>query len=383
MTFDDRFYFSYRVAGSIPVLRIAPSSGQLLEEGDKDPIASVFKEDPLFRYRSSRIDRIDHSSLNEEHLILLDRVRKVPSGLLQELKKFMENGGDLGLIPRMGVPPAAYNPLFQSLGMEPIASVDSTEVSIHSINNAHHFYRNVFQKIPDNIDLPKARFYYRFKDDVRSQREDLMSFRNGSPFFFMHPYQKGRLYFFSSPPGPGGSDMIGHALYPTTLLRMAELSQPSNEAYRTIGDQQGIEMRGLKQEGDAPIRIEAKEGGLSLIPEQKRYGGVTRLHLRGRIEQAGHYDIVYKDRPIRGLGINYSRKESRLDHFSPEAFQSELDAVGEGYRSIERKVHRNKAGIGTISEGIGLWWYCIIFALAFFGLETLILAFPKTLGLER
>ncbi len=383
VTFDDIFFFSYKVAGSIPVLRIRPSKSTGTFDGNGDPIASVFEGDPLFRYRSVEMDRIDHSRLDEENLILLDRLPSIPSGLTRELRKFIKGGGHVGIIPAMGAAPEAYNPFLRTLKMEQIAKVDSMPVRISELRTSHHFYRNVFQKVPENMSLPKVNFHYHFKEQVRSEREELMSLRNGDPFLIVDPHGEGLCYFFAAPPEPGASDLIGHALYPTTLLRMAELSQPSQEPYRTIGSEEGIALRGSVPEGETPFRLEAVDGELSLIPEQEQYSGITRIQPRGRVKQAGNYDIVHEDRAVRGIGINYSRKESELDYFDPDAFQSELDALGKGYRIVERDLSREQASIGNISKGTGLWWHCLIFALVFFGLETLLLAFPKALGLER
>ena len=383
ISFDDRFFFAYRVAGSIPVLRIHPSKMDITENDGTAPIASVFKGDPLFRYRSASIDRIDHSMLDEENLIILDRPSSMPSGLTRELKKFLQEGGHVALIPAMGAGPDAYNSFLKKLGIEAIDKVDSMAVQIQKLNRDHPFYNNVFQEVPKNMQLPEVNFHFRMKKSVRSKSEPLMTLRNGEAFLFTAPVEDGRAYVFAAPPEPEASDLIGHALFPTTLLRMAELSQASEAPYRTIGSEKGIKLRGSKPEGETPLRLEAKKGELSLIPEQEQYNGITRIHLRGRIKQAGNYEIVHEEQEIRGIGINYSRKESELAHYSSEAFQSEIDAQGKGYQLVEQAGRRTQASIGEISEGTSLWWYCLIFALIFFGLETLILAFPKTLRLER
>lgn len=382
IAFDDHFYFSYRVAGSIPVLRIAPALEDAASNDSRDPLGSVFEEDPLFSYRSERVDNIDHSRLDQANLIVLDRLNSIPSGLSQELRRFIEEGGSVGLIPAMGIEPELYNEFLGSVGAERFEEVDSSNVRIRSLNTEHHFYKDVFQEVPENVQLPETNFHYRINERVRSQGVTLMDLRNGSPFFRVHPYEKGKVYLFSSPPDPDASGLIGNAILPTTLLRMAELSQPSEELYRTIGEERGISLRGYRNREEEPLRLQAVDGDLDLIPEQQEVAGATRIHLRGRIEEAGNYEIVQQDEPLRGIGVNYSRDESDLDHFSREEFQEALDAVGEGHRIMEQSTRRTSTGIEAVSQGQKLWWYCIIFALLFFGLETLILAFPRRLGLE-
>jgi hypothetical protein len=383
VTFDDRLFFSYGIEGSIPVLRIGPSQENGLQGTERDPIASVFEDDPLFRYREQSLDRIDHSRLDEAQLIILDRLPRISSGLIQELQKFMKGGGHVAVIPARGASPDAYDPYLKATGTETVERVDSTSVSLHGIDTEHHFFRNVFKEVPENMDLPEVDFYYRFKDRVRSKKEPLLSLRNGEAFFFTYPYEAGMGYFFASPPDPRSSGLIGHAIYPTIFLRMAELSRSSPESYRTLGSDEAIELRTTKGGGESPFRLKAVGGDLELIPDQERYGGITRIRTRGRIERAGHYEIHYEGKALRGIGINYSRKESDLEHYDREGFQSELDALGEGYSLVDRKIRSESASMGTVGEGTSLWWYCIIFALAFLGLETLILAFPRTQGLER
>ncbi len=384
ISFDDEFFFSYRVAGSIPVLRILPSEQGFAEGNARDPIASVFEDDPSFRYRSVRIDQIDHSRITDANLILLDRLTEIPSGLGQELRNFLEGGGHVGLIPALGVDPQqAYNPFLNSMQLESFTGVDSLGVRIQSLNTDHHFYRDVFKEIPENMELPETEFHYPMQERVRTQRVTLMQLQNGAPFLTADPYREGRIYLFAAPPEKGASGLIGHALFPTTLLRMAELSQPTQELFRSIGSDRGFQLRGRAVSGESPFHLEAVEGDFSIIPDQERMGNGTRIRLRGRIQEAGNYLLTHEDRPVKGIGINYSRKESELNYYDPEEFQESLDQLGSGYQLIDRRTSRSRADIGTISEGTSLWWYCIILALIFFGLETLILAFPKKLGLER
>ena len=92
MTFDDKMYLAYPLVSSIPVLSIA---------GDKENpyLRALFGDDTTFRYSVINSKNIDYSALRNYPLIIINDLQEISSGLSQELRRYVESGGNLVVFP--------------------------------------------------------------------------------------------------------------------------------------------------------------------------------------------------------------------------------------------------------------------------------------------
>ena len=108
------------------------------------------------------------------------------------------------------------------------------------------------------------------------------------------------------------------------------------------------------------------------IPEQTVIGPKVLLGINGQIREAGFYDLFLKeDEILSKYAFNYDRKESEMANLNNEDLRN---ISGEFIKVIDNSAAASLTPIiGERSHGIVLWRWCLILALIFLGLETLLL----------
>ena len=369
IVFDDDFYLSYRVARQLKVLELTGSeAGGYFEK--------VFADDPYYTYKRIAANQVDYSELADQNLLLLNQLGRISSGLENELLAFLDAGGSVALVPAENADLTSYSRLLAAIGAAPIAGRQASETKVASINLDHPLYRGIFEAMPSNVDLPKARIWYGRTPDSRSGEQRLLDLQNGQPFFSRIPRGEGHLYWIASPLSPAGGSFAQHAFFVTSALRMAEFSQPSSPLYYTIGAESAITLRNQQAPGDQVFRMQHAGNNLEFLPENRRVASSTELFPRQQELVAGNYHITLGAEKVGVASFNYSRSESALDTYSKGGFREALDAANLGAFSIlDGDLETLRKQVAELDSGFQMWYSFIILALIFLAIEILLIKF--------
>jgi len=219
ITYDDVFYFSFDVAPNIPVLCI---------NGDKQSksINAVFGKDSLFILTNNPESMLNYAAFANYRLIIFNELNNISSGLSQEIRRFVENGGGLLIIPSQHIDYGSYNELLSSFKAAAVAGFDSNATKVSQINFENELYRNVFGKISENIDLPVVSKHYNFVKNQQSNEEYLLRLSSGNSFLSKYAVGKGKLYVSAVPLSGNWSNFPRHAIFVPTLYNIAMFSKP-------------------------------------------------------------------------------------------------------------------------------------------------------------
>ncbi|HUH33086.1 MAG TPA: BatA domain-containing protein, partial [Daejeonella sp.] len=108
VVFDDRFYFSFNVQ---PNMRILAINGA----GVNPYINAVYQSDRYFILDNTDAGSINYSRLAEYPLLILNEVDDFSSGLIQQLKNYTEQGGNLLILPSLTADMSSLTALLTSL----------------------------------------------------------------------------------------------------------------------------------------------------------------------------------------------------------------------------------------------------------------------------
>ena len=169
ITYDDKLFFSYKVADSIPVMYV-------FESDTSRAIQSVLENDPLFKVTYSRLNTLDYSLLSSQSMVILGEIKQYSTGLISELGKFVSSGKSIFIIPNADINKESYNELSLQLQIDKFVDIDTSSTKVSTINLEDIFYRNVFEKIPQNIDLPTVKSHYAFSSKTTSSAINLLTF---------------------------------------------------------------------------------------------------------------------------------------------------------------------------------------------------------------
>jgi hypothetical protein len=217
-------------------------------------------------------------------------------------------------------------------------------------------YKGVFDRIPENIDLPKVSKYYTFMTSARSSDEALMSLQSGDHFFFTASNDGGRMFVAAAPLDQSWSSFVQHALFVPTMLRSAELSRPTGEMQAKTGENARIRVPGFAMGSEERFEFRAVDSDLAWIPNHRQVRGGTEVFTGADDVAAGNYALTFGDSTVAALGFNYDRKESELEAHDIETWERTLEEAGwERFSVIESSMESIAKTVEELDEGKRLW----------------------------
>jgi len=376
VTFDDRFYFSFEVAKNIPVLCINNA-----EANSESPyLNKLFSSDSLFVYNKTEENKLDYSSLGNYNLIILNELKSISSGLGQELKRFMINGGSITVFPNREAELKSYNDFFRSSKANYYERFDTANTKADKINLEHPIYKDVFDKksfSATNLDLPKINEYFVLSKNIRSNEEYLLKIQNGNILLSKYDVEKGKLYISAVGVSDNFSNFPKHAIFVPTLYKIAMYSAVSQPLFYTIGKDEVIEGKSMIG-GENVFHIKSSTGKFDIIPEHKVLDSKTAIYVHNQITEADNYTLAANTQPIQGVSFNFNRQESDLTCYKEGELKEEINRFNLiNINILEMDLTNISISLAELDQGKKLWKLCVILALLFLALEVLLLRLMK------
>lgn len=379
IVFDDKFYFSYSISKTIPVLSITgKNEGLQTEASSESGISKLFGGDSLFQFKEVTETNVDLNELKTRRFIILNGLNSISTGLARDLKDFVSNGGSIAIFPGANLEFTSYKSFLTSLGTNHFLETDTSNQKTDKVNFEHEIYSGVFEKRDANIDLPSTFSHYKTSRAVRTGEENLLRLRNGDPLISFYPSGKGRVYLASVPLDDDFSNFTSHSLFVVTLYQAALFSQPTTRLYYTVGKDEIIELSNVNLKGEKVFHISSDaDPKFDIIPETRSIGSKTEVFPRNQIPTSGSYKIVHNKEFLAGVAFNYDRKESKQEMYSPDelvkAFQDDRGLTN--FSLVKTGAKDLTTLLSEIDEGKKLWKWCVLLALIFLLCEVLILRF--------
>lgn len=370
ITKDDIFYFSFTVSYQIAILEIISANAT------GNAVSTVFRDDPYFLFTSATEGSIDYGSLSKQNLVILNQLNSISSGLASELEKFVNAGGSVCIVPGAQIDLVSYNDfvLRMSLGQIEGKVLDANKIS--SVSYDHFLFKNAFEKTTGNIDLPTVSAYYKLNIGTRTTAEPVMMLQSGSPFMISSTVGSGRAYITSVSLLPEESSFTNHAFFPTSMLRMAEFSQPSAQLAYFLGREQAITLRNLNLSGEETFKLSNIQTKQELIPEHRNSGGNTEIFVHTDLTVAGNYSLLWGTNEAAPLSFNYDRTESDTRTTTAEDIQSIISSNNwTNWQVLNGNLETIAAGANALAEGKKFWYTLIVMALIFLAIEVLLIKF--------
>ncbi len=370
VTFDDRFYLSFQLSKNIPVLIIN-------QEAPNRFINTLLNTDSLFEVRNTQISMVDYSSLSRQNLIILNEISNLPEGLAGVLNEYVTQGGNLLIFPSANMDPAGMNRFLTSLNVAIYGEQDTIETKVSSINEMHSVYQDVFDEIPENIDLPEVRKYYVIEQQTRSRQEYLLQLQNGNLFFTSTRAGKGNVFLSAVPANDAFSNFQRHAIFVPTIFNIALYSNEFYPLWNNLSEDESVMIRNYNPQSDEVLNLTGPN--VEVIPEMRSVNNNISLFFYDQLKTAGHYKLMSGQEQLRTLSFNYDRRESKLAGYSSEEIEQELNVSNKSnYHLFDSgsSVSVNKQ-MERIKSARQLWRIFLIIALLFLFAEVLLLRLWK------
>jgi hypothetical protein len=372
ITFDDTFYFTLTIRNEIPVLVINDPDENVF-------LNALFSGDSTFVLTNAKANYLDYAAFNNQNLIVLNSVRNISTGLTRELWRYVEGGGSLLIFPAPQADINSYNELLMTLQTATLAPADTLRTSISSINLQSSIYEEVFESLPENLDLPVVFSHYPLGRRTTAMLEPVLELQNGDIFLGREPSGQGMVYLAATPLEAAWSNFPKHALFVPTLYNIALHSQPPARLYYIAGKSAAIPLKAGATQVDQVVHITSQDGNFGIIPQLRRSGSQLLVYVEGAIDKAGNYDITTNDRKVAAVAFNYDRTESDVRTMSPAALEEALaDAGLQQFQVLAGAQQKSlTASVAQLNSGVRLWKLFIVVALAFLFAEILLLRLWK------
>jgi len=375
VTFDDAFYFNYEIASTLKILCISDS-------GSGDKLRSLYASDPYFLFNQVTYQNVDYSAIPEMNVIILENLEAVSSGLGNALQQFREAGGSLAIFPGKAADLDSYQ-LFLSgqLKVGHISKLDTSKVNVDKVNLDHYIFSDVFEKVPQRMDLPVVHAHYKITSATSTSVEKLFTLENGETFLNVYNEGRGTVYLFSVPLLEQASNLPEHALFVPLMYKIAIHSLNFGHLFYTLGQHNQIEgpVSSGAEDGEFVYHLTGADSDgpdFDIIPEIRVVDQAVQLLLHNMLFEPGNYQLLAGSATKKGYAFNYDRTESNLRCYDQDELGKQIeDASLTNFTILSSGDSGFTGNLASIGEGTKLWKLCIIFALVFLALETILLRF--------
>ncbi len=351
LSFDNTLYFNSNTTRPIKVLSIN-------EHSNSEFLSRIYTM-PEFEYTATAINDLDYSKIPNYNFIILNEVTTPSQALANALATFSDKGGSVLCILSEDGDRQSYINILSKLGNIQLGETVASPKLVTNINYDHPIYANVFDNRIKNFQYPSIENTFALRNG-----DPVLSFEDGSHFITT----KNSIYVTAGGINTKNSNFKNSPLIVPTLYNMAKQSLALPRLYFT---------NGISTQYDIPISLQ-EDAILSLardqnpsdihIPLQRTFGNKVTITTGTQPEEAGIYNVVYKDSTLQQVSYNYSRSESIL------RYQTIQPKEGANYHTSVVNLFDSLKDSDRIQS---LWKWFVIFALIFLLLEILIIKYFK------
>ena len=361
ISFDDKLFFTLSTSSSNQILCINGSDENRF-------IKKVFEGDDAYILTNCNENKIDYSSFAKKQLILLNEPNSLSSGLSAELKKYLENGGYVLIIPPQQLKSSELNSFLGELNAITFGNSVKQNLKVNHINTQEEIFKDVFLKMSHNIDLPTISQYYETVKSTSSKGVSLMKLNNDLPFIYQTNDKKGKLFLLTTPLNEQWSNLAQHSIFVPLMLKLAQGSSNFSTLFSVIGKDKWIATN-LDWQGAEKI-AHVSGNGSDFLADVKLQDGKNSVYIDEHINKAGLYQLGMKDVEIADnfFAMNYNRDESFIQTFDTKELTKNLNAeiMNDNATVIQQKISQEL-------NGTQLWRVCLMLCLLFVLIEILLL----------
>jgi hypothetical protein len=359
--FDDSFAIAARSSPELSVL--------LLNEQQPN----VFMQAALRSYEGFKVQEQNTNNIPTRfdgyNLLLLNGLTSISETLATTMLKALQNGQNVCLFLGEKADIASINSGLATIGDIQITGFDTAAQVVSSVQSESRLVKDMFERIPDNVQLPFAQNHYQIKAGLSAQQQSIFSFRNGDPFFALYRIHKGQLYICATSPNARNGNFQSSYFFVPFLYQMASLAKGNSIFAINAGQKQPVFIQ--KVSGDERNLVHLKAEGTDIIPAQKAEGMGVQVFAGAVAQRFGFYNLSSQDKDTNLIAVNMNRSESDLTVWSLSTLKKNWNGKEMQWQVADAE---NKALTASQQSAFPLWKLCSILAFLMLGIETFLLS---------
>ncbi len=367
--YDNTMFFNFFIAPQIEIL--------LIKENNNKNLEKFYDNNQYFKLTIADFSNIPVGDFAKYQTIILSSVQNLSSGVLNELKNYVSSGGTVIIIPNLSTDLNNLNLIAQYFGFPLFTGKVSNNLNVNQINLNDKIYKNAFEEIKPNSEMPYLKEYYKINKNSSFDYVNLLSLENNDNILISRDIGEGAVYLFTTDLIENNTNFMTNPIAVPTFFNMPVFVKNTNKIYYIIGDEKPVEMKNINN--FEMLKFTNIQANLEFIPQVSKIdNNKIKVFFKDVDLFAGSYKITESDKTLSLISFNYNRKESDLEHYT----SNELSEFIENNK-LDWKV-TGKTGEFLQNEIISgvktstIWKYFIILALLFLLAEITIIRLLKS-----
>lgn len=369
LIFDNDFYVSYVVNDKQRIYLLAANQAE-------SPIGRLFESDSDYELQRFSPSSVNYQTLRNEGTLFVEGLPSLSSGLITIITEKLKRGHSVCLVPPRNADLRSYNQLMASVNAHRLSAPDTGLSRLQKLEVNHPFFKNLFDRVPQEIDLPTYSYLYA-QDKALSQA--LLTTQSNQAFFSLTPVGEGSLFTLYSPLDDQSTNFAAHGLFTPLMLRVSENNGYRQVLYATAGQQDALRVGGSVLDKDPELSLieVSSPNAVSHRPEVRRLPDAMQLFIGNLDLQAGNYELRDgANQTLMALGVNTPANESDIRGYTPEELEETAEKTGAFSVSDKSPEHLYASLQGQLNRA-KLWPWFIAAALLFVVLEICITRWLK------
>ncbi|GAB1464174.1 BatA domain-containing protein [Pedobacter sp.] len=366
LTFDDALNFSFNVNANQKILSV--NGGKTAKY-----IEALFNADSYFKLTSVSENNINYAAFSNYSLIVLIGISQPSSGLAQELKNYVSNGGTIVIFPSTSIDAVNYSSFLTTLSLPAVASLVTEPTKVSQIELKHPLFKEVFETLPKKMDLPLVNRYFTYVENSRIAKEPLLQLPAGKTYLARYPIASGQVFLAATGLEETDGNLSKHPLFVPLMYKIAFESAKDQPLFYTIAKDNVITLPLVKLGANQSLKLIGD--GFEVIPDINHQNGKTLLYVADQIQKPGFYSVKKGDSTLAVVAFNDNRVESNMKYDSQTELESRFGA--QKIHFIDAKKENISSAIAEKNNGTELWKLCLILSLVFIAAEILLVRYFK------
>lgn len=364
--FDDTFRMALKTRAAFEVLVCGGA-------GINPYLQTAFSGFPGFTVNAGVIPTAEAALLHPANLLVVQHLEQLTAAEADGLTAWLEHGRNVLIFPGIGRNKQALNTSFSPLVPIAFGQADSGLQEVVKLEPGHPLIYDMFDHIPDDVTLPRARLHFPLSAGFAAAEQVLMRFRDGTPFLAQYQVGNGKLFVCASPLGTDYSDFPLSYFFAPLLYKMAMPAGGGMVFSTEVGSGEPLWISSRHFEERAVWH--ARGGGAAFVPRQHLSGAGVNIYLGETAELPGFYQLHQEGNEDTFLvAVNVDRKESLLKPVSRPTLAGQLSpAAVHWVPAAEPELSKLASG----QHRFPLWKAAVICALLALLLETWLLLYPR------
>lgn len=370
--FDDTYFFSYTIKEKVDILLVSGTD-------TTNNFSQLYGLDPYYNAYSTKIENVTAEDFEGKELVILHNVSRIPGGIQDLLKKTLDNGGSIGLIPGAEADLNSWNTFLSAENLPTLKKRDSSRIQLNYFNSDDPLYNGVFESSPSNFKTPEVYGGYSFNIQGRQDFITVFGANQQRPFMVYQKDGSARVFLCSAPFLDKYTNFHKHPLFAATFLRVAETASFEKPLSMTIGKMLNYPLQKPVDEKHV-VHLKNDKYQTDIIPQVLTNNGnqsISFNQLENSIAVSGFYhlsnDFDFED----VIGLNYDRAESSIQTYSEEELLNQFASIG--WNKAEAFTTGDKGTVQINQLKVTEYWrILLILGLIFIAIEILLLKLWKS-----